>query len=89
MFHHTKILGVVQVDESVWGKLTREDEQKIGRICDEKLGDYYRGFSNEENWKRAIRLSVWPMLESGSWPTTAYTLQSRGVKPLLLDFWRN
>ncbi|WP_390450436.1 hypothetical protein [Pseudoflavonifractor gallinarum] len=32
-----KTLGVIQVDESVWKKLTREEKQEIERICDEKL----------------------------------------------------
>lgn len=42
--HHTKPLGVIQMDVSVWKKLTREETQKIDRICDEKLEDYYRRF---------------------------------------------
>lgn len=41
MLHHTKTLGVVQVDESIWKKLTREEKQEIERICDEKLEQYY------------------------------------------------
>ena len=44
MLHHTKTLGVIQVDESVWKKLTREEKQEIERVCDEKLEDYYRRF---------------------------------------------
>lgn len=44
MLHHTKTLGVVQVDESVWKKLTREEKQGIERICDEKLEQYYSRF---------------------------------------------
>ena len=51
MLHHTKTLGVIQVDESVWKKLTREEKREIERICDEKLGDYYRRFSNAEKGK--------------------------------------
>lgn len=42
--HQTKPLGVIQVDESVWKKLTRTEKQEIERICDEKLEDYYRRF---------------------------------------------
>ena len=42
MLHHTKTLGVIQVDESVWKKLTREEKQEIERICDEKLEQYYQ-----------------------------------------------
>ena len=41
MLHHTKTLGVIQVDESVWKKLTREEKQEIERICDKKLEQYY------------------------------------------------
>ena len=45
MLHHTKTLGVIQVDRSVWKKLTREEKQEIEWICDEKLEDYYRRFA--------------------------------------------
>lgn len=44
MLHHTKTLGIVQVDESVWKKLTREEKQEIERVCDEKLKAYYQRF---------------------------------------------
>ncbi len=37
MFHHTKTLGMIQMDESVWKKLPREEKQEIEQICDEKL----------------------------------------------------
>ena len=40
--HHTKTLGVIQMDESVWKKLTREERQEIERICDEKLERYFQ-----------------------------------------------
>lgn len=42
MLHHTRTLGVVQVDEAVWKKLTQEEKQEIQRICDEKLESYFR-----------------------------------------------
>lgn len=41
MLHHTKALGVIQVDESVWKKLTQEEKTEIERICDEKLELYF------------------------------------------------
>ena len=41
MLHHTKTLGVVQVDESVWKRLTQEEKQEIQQICDEKLESYF------------------------------------------------
>ena len=41
MVHHTKTLGIVQVDESVWKALSAEEKVEIERICNEKLKDYY------------------------------------------------
>ena len=38
----TQTLGVIQVDEPVWKKLTRDEKQEIERICDEKLEQYYQ-----------------------------------------------
>lgn len=42
MLHHTKTLGIIQVDESVWTKLTEKDKQEIEQICDEKLKQYHQ-----------------------------------------------
>ena len=42
ILHHTKTLGVIQVDESVWKKLTVEDKQEIERVCEEKLEGYFK-----------------------------------------------
>ncbi len=42
MLHHTKTLGIVQVDESVWKALCAEERMEIERICNEKLAEYYR-----------------------------------------------
>lgn len=41
MIHHTKTLGIVQVDESVWKHLSEEEKIKIDDICNEKLQAYY------------------------------------------------
>ena len=41
MLRHTKTLGIVQVDESVWKRLTTEEKTETERICDEKLDNYY------------------------------------------------
>jgi TRAP-type C4-dicarboxylate transport system substrate-binding protein len=41
MMHHTKTLGIVQVDEAVWKRLSSEEKEEIARICDEKLTEYY------------------------------------------------
>ena len=42
MLRHTKTLGIIEVDSSVWKKLTDEDKGKIDSICSEKLEGYYR-----------------------------------------------
>ena len=41
MLRHTKTLGIVQVDESVWKRLSTEEKAEIERICGEKLESYY------------------------------------------------
>ena len=42
MLRHTKTLGIVQVDESVWKKLCKVENAEIEKICDEKLEAYYQ-----------------------------------------------
>ena len=41
MLRHTKTLGVVQVDESVWKRLEKAELAEIERICDQKLAQYF------------------------------------------------
>ena len=41
MLRHTKTLGIIQIDESVWEQLTKVEVIEIERICDEKLESYY------------------------------------------------
>lgn len=41
MMRHTKTLGIVEVDSTVWKKLTAEDKTNILKICDDKLEKYY------------------------------------------------
>lgn len=41
MFRHTKTLGVIEVDPTVWKKLTDTEKKRIEKICDEKLDYYY------------------------------------------------
>ena len=38
---HTKTFGIIQVDESVWKKLTDDEKKEIEKICDGKLEVYY------------------------------------------------
>ena len=42
MMHHTKTLGIVEVDSTVWKKLTEAEKMWIEYICDEKLEKYYQ-----------------------------------------------
>ena len=44
MLRHTKTLGIVQVEETVWKHLTAQEKDEIGRICEEKLASYYGRF---------------------------------------------
>lgn len=45
MLHCTKTLGIVQVDEPVWKKLSKEEKAEIEKICDEKLEQYFWRFT--------------------------------------------
>lgn len=47
MLHHTKTLGIVQVDESVWKNLSKAEKAGIEKICDEKLEQYYGRITKE------------------------------------------
>ena len=40
MLRHTKTLGIVQLDEAVWKRLSGEEKAEIERVCDEKLERY-------------------------------------------------
>jgi hypothetical protein len=42
MFHHTKTLGIIEVDPIVWKKLTDAEKKWIEAICDERLEKYYQ-----------------------------------------------
>ena len=41
MLRHTKTLGIVQVDDAVWKRLTKKEKVEIERICDRKLAGYF------------------------------------------------
>ena len=41
MLRHTRTLGIVQVDESVWKKLTAQEKAEMEKICEEKLEQYF------------------------------------------------
>ena len=41
MLQHTKTLGIVEVEPTVWKHLSDEEKEEIGQICDSKLNEYY------------------------------------------------
>ena len=41
MMRHTKTLGIVEVDSTVWKKLSDAEREEIRKICIEKLDAYY------------------------------------------------
>ncbi len=41
MMRHTKTLGIIEVESTVWKKLTPEEKARIESICDKKLELYY------------------------------------------------
>lgn len=45
MMHHTKTLGIIEVDSTVWKKLTESEKKWIETICDERLEKYYQRIS--------------------------------------------
>ena len=42
MMRHTKTLGVIEVDSTVWKKLNAQEKSQIKSICDQKLEQYYK-----------------------------------------------
>jgi type I site-specific restriction endonuclease len=44
MLHHTKTLGIIELDSHIFKKLTTEDKTEILQICNQKLDEYYRRF---------------------------------------------
>lgn len=45
MMRHTKTLGIIEVEPTVWKTLTQEEKEEIITICNEKLMQYYSRFS--------------------------------------------
>ena len=42
MMHHTRTLGIIQVDENVWKRLTDEEKVEIIDVCNRKLEEYFK-----------------------------------------------
>lgn len=45
MLRHTKTLGIVEVEPTVWKALTDDDKAEIADVCDRKLDEYYSRIS--------------------------------------------
>jgi superfamily II DNA or RNA helicase len=41
MLRHTKTLGIIEVEPTVWKNLNDEEKTKIAKICDAKLDEYF------------------------------------------------
>lgn len=41
MLRHTKTLGIIQIDESVWKRLSDDEKDEVDHICELKLTAYY------------------------------------------------
>ena len=41
MMRHTKTLGIIEVDGTVWKKLSEDEKKRIEEICDRKIAHYY------------------------------------------------
>lgn len=44
MLRHTKTLGIIEVEPTVWRNLSSLEKEKISTICDKKLDEYYKRF---------------------------------------------
>ncbi len=47
MLRHTKTLGIIEVEPTVWKNLTDIEKQNILSVCDEKLDRYYGTFEKK------------------------------------------
>ena len=41
MMRHTKTLGIIEVDGTVWKKLSEDEKKQIEKMCEEKIETYY------------------------------------------------
>ena len=42
MLRHTKTLGIIEVEPTVWKHLSDDEQEEIRQICENKLNEYYR-----------------------------------------------
>lgn len=44
MLRHTKTLGIIEIEPTVWRNLSFLEKEEISAICDKKLDEYYKRF---------------------------------------------
>lgn len=44
MLRHTKTLGIIEVEPTVWRNLSAIEKEEIAMVCDKKLDEYYKRF---------------------------------------------
>ncbi|SMC62210.1 DEAD/DEAH box helicase [Papillibacter cinnamivorans] len=47
IMRHTKTLGIIQVDETIWKHLNEDEKAKIEQVCNEKLMAYFQHLENK------------------------------------------
>lgn len=48
MLRHTKTLGIIEVDSTVWKNLSDDEKLQITEICDRKLEEYYARLAKQK-----------------------------------------
>lgn len=51
MLHHTKTLGIIQIENSVWKNLSFSDKEAIEKICDKKMAQYFKRLQEQKSQK--------------------------------------
>lgn len=51
MLHHTKTLGIIQIENSVWKNLSFSDKEEIEKICDKKMAQYFKRLQEQKSQK--------------------------------------
>ena len=51
MLHHTKTLGIIQIENSVWKNLSLSDKEAIEKICDKKMAQYFKRLQEQKSQK--------------------------------------
>lgn len=47
MMHHTRTLGIIEVDSAIWKRLSNAEKKWVEDVCDKKLEEYYIRISKQ------------------------------------------